>query len=962
MAFCRLVLRLAFILGLALLSSCVPPAPDHLRDLGNVMDVMAAKEAEWGTMSISAPQLANPSDVFKFSITPTSQDFYTDAKTQVQGRLAEFQQTISSSGFGANISIDMSAAAAFMAQVQQLQQATVQNAIQQSFVNQKQTAINSAAMTNFNQAMASAQQQADPATRQQMIATAIQNLNSQMTTPGPTTLPALVPPTPTTAPSDLVKQPTSVINELASGDGGKAFAAFQGLLGNATAPTLADRDALVTAAGDTAVKAMFQILGDPKLEDTFRTKRVLFGVVNVSVNPGWRTRKNYAADLAMTCAYDKVEARASVYQWFIRNTRIPAKLRVKLALDQGFPPPLDKASQDLIWNAKQEFAATPKGKAQANARQGARPTHRGHFMNWLAEVLEPRPLIQDFSALSTDEKDQLRVDVNDVQIPGPYQASDDSSSGPLVSAVAPMTATQTLSMQNSYRNQQEIALQIALQLRLMGQQGQAEIFENYVKNLQQDFSTVNQNVIANSFSTAGTFGFQVGPSLQAIESAKAGSYSGPAKVLDRQSFPALVIFGFEANDISPKVKVGDDGSLSLQEVQVHLLSAHNWVPINGEFYGDRTRLSESERLQLSYWTHQYDDRLQFADIPAGTLQFAQNRLTNLRDKFFGAGAHFTLPMEIIAPPQHPQITNVEPENPDLGNGATTVLLAGTDLDAIDPAQISAIDGTSVVLAGADAPKLVGNAISLKVTRATAKANTPLILKMTTIYGDTVYSNPIYPRHLTMPMVFDTVPNTVDLATAQKGFNVVITGSNLSKEMIDFDSICTSDCNVAKVSVPKESGEGKEALSLTITALKPGTVAIQLPLLNHPGQFIYSKPITINSGKYVVERHTIDSKGASSNDQLVFPAGTAIGTLQILGGSTSKTGGTTGGDTAKPQGNSSNTTLSLVNTTVTVGTPNESQSNPSSTTSSQQNKQPAVDPATTQPAVIPSPPATQPCPK
>ena len=51
---------------------------------------------------------------------------------------------------------------------------------------------------------------------------------------------------------------------------GIALAAFQQLQNNTAPLTISDRSAIVTSAGDATVKAMFQVMGNPKLSQAFK--------------------------------------------------------------------------------------------------------------------------------------------------------------------------------------------------------------------------------------------------------------------------------------------------------------------------------------------------------------------------------------------------------------------------------------------------------------------------------------------------------------------------------------------------------------------------------------------------------------------------------------------------------------------------------------------------------------------
>ena len=81
---------------------------------------------------------------------------------------------------------------------------------------------------------------------------------------------------------------------------------------------------MITASGDNAAKPIFKVLGDPKTLNRFQDKKVLFLVMTVAVNPGWRTRKGYAADIAVLTSYQPSAARLDVVKNFTPTSMSPS--------------------------------------------------------------------------------------------------------------------------------------------------------------------------------------------------------------------------------------------------------------------------------------------------------------------------------------------------------------------------------------------------------------------------------------------------------------------------------------------------------------------------------------------------------------------------------------------------------------------------------------------------------------
>ena len=206
------------------------------------MDRLAAAEAEFGTMSISSPLLAKPQDYFSFDLSDGANQFYNDAKNSRQGSVSEFLQSALSMGAGLNATFNPAAEAAYLAQVQQYEQAVSRNNEAQASSDRKAAAQNAAVEAQYQADLAAAAQETDAAKRTQKTADAQAKRANSLVAQSPTTLPAF--PTPAaqpSAPTNLVKPPTE-LRALFAGQGN--FAGFQGLA--TTRPlTVTDRTAIL---------------------------------------------------------------------------------------------------------------------------------------------------------------------------------------------------------------------------------------------------------------------------------------------------------------------------------------------------------------------------------------------------------------------------------------------------------------------------------------------------------------------------------------------------------------------------------------------------------------------------------------------------------------------------------------------------------------------------------------------
>jgi hypothetical protein len=829
-------------LVLGALASCVPPPPKDLRDLGTVMDVMAQKEAEYGSMYVSSPLLADPNDLFQFDLSENSENFYQDAKTNVQGSVSEFQQEGSNFGLSASANLNPFAGGLNQAALQPYLAALKQNNIVQTNANTAQSVINNQAVATLTQQLAAAAKL--PASTQQSTINAA--ISQYMTTvnAGPATQPASLPsvPTLTAITPPPTTQPTSPsIASLFSnsGPGVAAFAAAQSLNNSSFPLSITDRSALITAAGDSAVKAMFEVMGNPSLAGRFKDKRVLFGVSTISVNPGWRTRTGYAANVAIQASYEWSPARAAILEDFVKNPKVPADLRLRLAIDQDISLPDDKAASERILSADPELKCRLECKCP-NAK-----------MSELIKLWR----YGDVDDLPDEDRIKKKIagKLTAPHIPAIYDylLAKSENGGPLVSAVSPLNDTQTLDLSSSYRNQSQVAINLAFAFQAANLGAQADAFFEYAKSLQQDFNTITPSVVANSYSVGFEYGFQVGPQLKAVQTASAGKYSGPGLVLDRQSFPALIAYGFEADDISPRIQIESDGKYQLMEPYVQLDSSHNWVPFNMF----DPLLTESERLQLCYWLNQYYDRIdQSLPDRVHPMIMAKVRYVELGQLLFGARQSFFLPEDVISPPRAPEVLQVEPDYIELHEHEPIrvhIALEGADLDTVELDKITLASGEGEVLTdGEGGPRFVGGVIVLNVELRPSENPKPIVFALPTPRGGT-FTAPIVPVSGSDPTIEQIAPRVISLNADTLGnirptdTDVVIVGRHL--DLIDWDGIKSTRPDEAVVSRRRDSCNPRILVFHLHLTGPVQSLAFELPLRR--GGSMYSPPILVTRDRY-----------------------------------------------------------------------------------------------------------------
>jgi hypothetical protein len=646
-----------------------PHLPPEVRRAAEELDRVEGEVEEWGTVTISAPLLEAPDgDRFKFGLTKKADDFYEDARNNFQGGAADFEQVVNMFGLGVDVAMNPMIAAKYAADVSKYYRqeadfergAATRRELERRQLESQTRAAEAqyqaetlAAKADYDAAVADAGKKRDDAvakaaeerdkvltdgassaaqkkaareayegqrkaaegayktdamageaTRRQAVAEAEKHRADAYAPPAgagaageePSYPDAATKPEP--APDTLAPNADKARGVLAD----SKFAGFKGLLGAEFKPKISDRTAINMAAGDRATEAIFDLLGDPNGAHPFQDRQVLFGVSMVAVNPGWRTRKGYAADLAVICRYSYQPARRSVVAAFVADAGVDPGVRRMVAKAYHLPMTCEVERAEEVNGVPKEL-----NYDELYADEGGRPREGGP--------------------------------------------------SPLVAAVSPMTETQTLDLASSFRRQNEVAIRLAFALHLAGLTGQAAAFEQFVKSQQQDVETATAVNTVNAYShVGGLFGFQVGPRLVAIERVRKGKLPGAAEVLDRQSFPVLVIFGVNRSEA---VRVGvKDGRVTAYEAHIELMTQPAWMPTEEGTSGER--LLASRRLGQAYDMARRDrqmrDKLEEIPDPPKTpeqdatlrvAELATARRHELRYKAFGGAVDLLLPVGVF---------------------------------------------------------------------------------------------------------------------------------------------------------------------------------------------------------------------------------------------------------------------------------------------------------------------------
>ncbi len=158
-----------------------------------------------------------------------------------------------------------------------------------------------------------------------------------------------------------------------------------------------------------------------------------------------------------------------------------------------------------------------------------------------------------------------------------------------ISAVSPMTDTQHLQLSNSQRQRKERALQLALALQSAGLNAGAKLFYEHLKDLEKDVQTDNREVPITAFATGHQFGYEIGPELWA-QTDPSASKPTPGYRLVRQSFPTLILLGFEEEELKPRLRCDAEhpnSAPNVLEPHLYMQQTRRWVPLTEKAAANR---------------------------------------------------------------------------------------------------------------------------------------------------------------------------------------------------------------------------------------------------------------------------------------------------------------------------------------------------------------------------------------
>lgn len=701
-----------------------------LKDMGRSIDRMTRELEEYGTISISAPLFTEAGDDFKFDLRRGATNYYSDALTQIQGGAALSEQAVQSFSGQVQGQYDPTLVGAYANKLGEFVR-------QRGLADRRQSLLETASEAQLQADLAKALAMTNAVERAQAEAAA--RVAYAQRAPGGSNAPAYP-----TAASVNAELPGLSSNKLDRPDvrdtlTSTQFTGFQGLLGTAFgtnfSPRVNNRSALITAGGDVAVEAIFRLLGQPQKAGEYMGKELMFGAATVAVNPGWRTRKGFAANVAAMVHIEYRPARREVVDRVMGASANQLSEGVRIRLGDSYDYP---ASQLAAFGL---------------------PTNATHIQ---------------IRATKTNS-DSATVPNIVEKIPFDWDYTNAPSLSPLVFAVSPMTDVETLDLASSTRRQNELVLALALSYAQAGMSAQGNFLEQFVKRREGDFRTRNAIAAVNSYSmSGGLFGFEIGPRFRAVNNLD-NPKPKSGEVLDRQTFPVLLIVGVDKASLRPFIKRVVDGtneSFQVMEPVMRIVQMPRWAPLKHSVWcWNNHPQSFTEHLEWSRSiNHQWNALKTDTSTPDSTAALASNRWYAIKTELNGSFQDQRFNVDKLFPPLPPatkavlpEITDMFPQQVELKRRVdgslrpvtVKVALAGRHLGRLD---LTGLRTTSAAATLTGTPRLVSGVVVLELT--ITSADTPVAFQIPVKHQDGLDNNDGPPTIFTTPLLLKPEPEKV----------------------------------------------------------------------------------------------------------------------------------------------------------------------------------------------------------
>lgn len=666
----------------------LPSLPQSRNEMAKALDHLQWYTDAYGFGAMSTPLFVDPDEMFHFRLSGVSANtFFDAARKEINVRHAGASMSTLNLGTSLTGQFDIAA-------IQQGLAAQSNYQAEVATVQEKRRLLDDAARREYEADRQAAQAVTDPIEREKKLAEADRKLAASLSGPAADASPKSAVTSGATA--DTAKSTSTSSQQL-------AFP--QSLMAASSAsPSNEMRSALLMAAGDTATYAILSLLGEPDKMSKFTGQKVLFGVSTISVNPGWLTTQDFAADVSTKVSITYVPARQVVRDALIKHLDTIGKQSTDKSPDKS----IDRSqTAEKTASASSSNAFAQLSQCITESLQVATPD----VSSWCDDFeSEPKKTLEKISEPYHQE------------LLNRYILRSCKPSDVLVSAVSPMSDAQLLDSQSSLSRQVELAARIQLALSYAGAKAAADTFGQWAKRQQEDIQSRSANVVVNSYSmSGGIFGFQVGPKLLASPAQRSGTAS--VEKLTRQSFPTLLIMGYDEQEVGARVLIKKESTQKtychVVEPDLRLDTMTSWKPLNKkadvlsekEFYAVRHQardawlglMASDDRLKK----HRGSGLIAKADPMKlyTDRQHYHKHMEHLLSRLEGVGYHTTLPIEALkaqlgkedacAKCEAPKITAVSPDVIWLGRDqagkpmskTVQIVLVGTGLDKVNEAQI-----------------------------------------------------------------------------------------------------------------------------------------------------------------------------------------------------------------------------------------------------------------------------------
>tara|TARA_R110002096_G_scaffold72931_1_gene173060 strand:+ start:3114 stop:5300 length:2187 start_codon:yes stop_codon:yes gene_type:complete len=280
--------------------------------------------------------------------------------------------------------------------------------------------------------------------------------------------------------------------------------------------------------------------------------RAFLGITQVSVSPGWKTNKDYVAEVTVSVSYGTTSRSAAKMKEIIRYLDYYdefydlANLAQKNLMNGEV---LDDESKQLICEYENKLEILDRA---------LRSLPDEYYE--IYEAMGENTPIAEFAKLFDEIELRDKIDRVQGALPHEYEVP------PLIYSAFPLAKSQVLDQSHSFRGMKEMAWTLQMQAIQAGNKAAAKSYGRFLKMVEQDVATKNALPVVVPSSNGNFISYRFDPSLHALEN-PSDRESGSAKLLNAISIPALVVIVCHENDLD-----------KFKTVRLH--SSTRWIPTN----------------------------------------------------------------------------------------------------------------------------------------------------------------------------------------------------------------------------------------------------------------------------------------------------------------------------------------------------------------------------------------------